>query len=502
MSRRLRVAASLLGATLLAAAPASAQDVVALTGITLHPGDGDPVENATVVIRDGRIVAAGADVRAPAGASVVTVPNGAGVVTPGLVAVGAPLGLREIDLEEATRDDAPEEEDADPIRAAFSAADGYDPASTLVRVARLGGLTSALVTPTGGLVPGTSALVDLGGETPAQAIVARDVALHVDLHDGGVDAAGGAMPMALTRLREVLEDARLYGRQRAAYDRRGVRELAVSRLDLERLQPALRGEIPVVVRVGRAADILRVLELGEEYGLDLVLAGVEEGWRVRERLAEAEVPVIVQPLTNLPRTFTTRGSRYDNATLLADAGVPLILATSGAHDLRNLRQEAGNAVRFGLDPAAALRAITVTPASVFGDGSRGVIAPGKIANLVLWSGDPFELSSRPLRIFVRGVDVPLRSRQTALFQRYRDLENVRRGFPGREILPGEGDPGELEGEAPEAEVAPDPAAREEAAGEGSDGEAPGDAPPADEAPTEAEPAEAEPAPESGEEGAS
>ena len=403
--------------------------------LTLHRGDGsEPVEGAVVIVRGEVITYAGPAADAPAvpeGAEVVAIEaDPPAIITPGLVAVGAPLGLVEISLEDDTRDQQPEEEEADPVRAAFAAADGYNPASSLIPVTRLGGITAAVSTPTGGLVAGVSAHVRLravaGADALEQVIANPAAALHVDLGDEGIREAEGAMPTALTRLREVLEDARLYGRQRSAYDRRGLRPMRVSRLDLESLQPALAGTMPVVVRVSRAADILRVLALADDYGLDLILSGAEEGWRVAGAIAEAEVPVILQPLTNLPSTFRRLGSRYDNAALLHQAGVRLVLATEGPHDLRNLRQEAGNAVRFGLPPGVALQAITANPTALFGPRGRGTPAQGTLtrgarADLVVWSGDPFELSSRPLHILIGGEPQPLASRQTALRERYRRL---------------------------------------------------------------------------------
>jgi imidazolonepropionase-like amidohydrolase len=235
--------------------------------------------------------------------------------------------------------------------------------------------------------------------------------------------------LALMRLRELLEDARLYGRQRGAYDRRALREMDASRLDLERLQDALAGRIPVVVRVSRASDILRVLELARSYGLSLVLSGAEEGWRVADRISAADVPVILQPLTNLPSSFTRLGARFDNAAILARAGVPIVLTTDGAHELRNIRQEAGNAIAHGLPREEALRAVTLEPARVFGlDREYGTIAPGKVANVVVWNGDPFETTTWPTHVFVQGREVPLRSRQTELFERYRRLDSVSRGI--------------------------------------------------------------------------
>lgn len=396
--------------------------ILAIVNGTVWSPGAEPVENATVIVRDGRIVSVTPGGPVPEGAT--RIDAGGGVVTPGFVAAGAPLGLVEISLEPETRDMSVEDEEADEVRAAFGAVDGLNPRSTLIPVARLGGVTSALSTPHGGLISGTSAWIDLAGETPADMVVRDHAALQVALNEGGVRSAGGAMPAALTRLREVLEDARLYGRSRGAYDRRGLREMNVSRLDLERLQDVLAGRIPVVVEVSRAADILRVLELAEQYGLRLVLSGAEEAWRVADRIAAADVPVIVEPTTNLPSTFARLGSRLDNAALLAEANVSVVITAGGAHDLRNLRQEAGNAVAQGLDRDVALRAVTLEPARVFGmDDDYGTVEAGKVANLVVWNGDPFETTSWATHVVVGGEEIPLRSRQTELLERYRRLDD-------------------------------------------------------------------------------
>lgn len=427
MSRLIAIALTLL------ATNAAAQETTTRVyrNVTIQRGDGSgSIPDGSIVIRGDEVFYAGPSAGAPAaaGAEVVELEEGA-VATPGLVAVGAPLGLVEISLEDGTRDAQPEADDADAVRAAFAAAEGYNPDSTLIPVTRLGGITAAVSTPTGGLISGVSAYVHLGEAREAEAIAGTvrnaAAALHVDLGDAGIAAADGAMPTALTRFREVLEDARLYGQQQRNYDRRALREMRISRLDLERLQPVLAGDVPVVVHVSRAADILRVLAIAEEFGLSLVLSGAEEGWRVAEAIADADVPVIVQPLTNLPSSFRRLGSRYDNAKLLHDAGVRLVLATSGAHDLRNLRQEAGNAVRFGLPAETALQAVTETPAALFGPRERGTaphtLARGARADVVIWSGDPFEMSTRPLHILVGGEPQPLTSRQTELRDRYRQL---------------------------------------------------------------------------------
>ncbi len=433
----IRVVLAGAGAAALVAAPAPAsaqrraaaaapETVTAIVGATLRPGAGPTLENATIVIRGERIVSVAAAAAAPAGATVIDA-RGL-VVTPGFVAAMTPIGLGEIELERSTMDVAPEGEGADAVRAAFSAADAYNPLSTLIPVARLGGVTTAISTPEGGLVSGTAAWVDLAGRDPIAAVHAPRCSLHVDLGDRGVAAGGGSRASALTRLRELLDDARLYARSRAGYDRGQFRHSDTSRLDLERVGEALAGRVPVVVRVSRAADIVRVLALGAEYGLRVVLSDVEEGWMVADRIAAANVPVIVRPLTNLPERFSSLHARYDNAALLAAAGVRVILQTQGAWDVHNLRQEAGNAVAYGMSPDAALAGLTSVPAAVFGmDADYGTVAPGRVASLVVWSGDPFELTTVARHVIVRGRDMPLRSRQTVLFERYRRLEDIRRG---------------------------------------------------------------------------
>lgn len=402
---------------------------IVITNGTLRPGNGPAIESATVIVRGDRVEAAGAGLAVPAGATVIDAQGG--VITPGLVSTMTAIGLEEIELERASRDTGPEGDDADPIRAAFSAADGFNPLSSLLAVARLGGITSAMSVPEGGLVPGTSAWIDLVGPSAAlrtDAVLQPALALHVSLNDEGIDAAGGARSAAILRLRELLDDAQLYARQRAAFDRGDFRDTDVSRLDLERVGEALAGRLPVVVKASRASDILRVIELGRQYGLRVVIAGAEEGWMVAAELAAANVPVIVQAMTNLPERFSRLHARYDNPALLARAGVRVILTSPGAWDVRNLRQEAGNAVAWGMDPDAALAAITSVPADVFGMREHGVIAAGRRANLVVWDADPFETTSAPTHVIVAGRDLPLRSRQTLLLERYRSLDRVPRGF--------------------------------------------------------------------------
>lgn len=198
--------------------------------------------------------------------------------------------------------------------------------------------------------------------------------------------------------------------------------MSASRLDLAVVGQVLAGKLPVVFHVDRASDILVVLALASEWKLRAVVASAAEGWRVAERLAAAKVPVIVNPFDDLPRSFAALHASEANAARLAAAGVVVCLSTGETHNARKLRQAAGNAVRAGLPYDDALRAVTSSPARAFGLEARyGSVEPGMLANLVLWSGDPFETRVRPTALYVRGRQIALRSRQTTLFGRYRSL---------------------------------------------------------------------------------
>jgi imidazolonepropionase-like amidohydrolase len=254
--------------------------------------------------------------------------------------------------------------------------------------------------------------------------------------------AYGARGGVLLRLRELFDDVRQYSRRRQDFERNQMRKVAASRLDLEALIPVAEGRLPLVVEAHRASDVQALLRLGREQKLRLVLSGCEECWMVGREIAAAKVPVIVSSEPDLPRSFEALGARLDNAAILARAGVTLALSPRETEDHRSraLRFEAGNAVASGLPWEAALEAVTRVPAEIFGVGggggggsgghvgnvgSVGSLGAGKAADLVQWSGDPFEPLTRPVRVFLNGREVPPVSRQTLLRDRYRLLKGFR-----------------------------------------------------------------------------
>ena len=333
-------------------------------------------------------------------------------VAAGFIEVGSQLGLVEVSLEDATRDaDAGIDH---PVRAALRVSDAYNPRSSLIPIQRIGGVTGALVVPGGGRVSGQSAHVSLAGATQAEAVQDESVAIHANI--GGSSRAQG-----LRELRAILRDARTYRVSKPSYDRGQSRELSADGADLEALWPVLDLKIPLVVGANRAADIEALLRLASEERIELVITGAAEGHLLAAQLAEAEVAVVVDPYVYGPGGFGQIHGRPDNPQILAEAGVDVIIATNSSHNARLLGQAAGNAVRGGMSAAAALDAITAAPARVFGLEGRGEIRKGNKADLVVWSGDPLEVTSWPEAVWINGRAIAMESRQTRLRDAYSEL---------------------------------------------------------------------------------
>jgi imidazolonepropionase-like amidohydrolase len=399
--------------------PAAAQPT-AIVGGTVHPVSGPEIDDGVVLLRADTIAAVGArgEVAVPSGARRIDASGQ--VVTPGLLDAATATGLVEVSAVGGTRDYALDTDD--PIRAAFRVTDGINPNSVVIPVMRLGGVTTVASTPAGGAVAGQGAVIDLHGATIEDMLVRDRAALYAAFTPEAAEATGEARGGLAMRLREAFADARFYAENEDDYRRGATRPLSLSRLDLEALASTLDGERPLVVRAARASDIDAALRIAEEFDLDLRIEGGEEAWMRADRLAAADVPVIVKALNNLPTEFDRLGTRFDNAARLAEAGVPVAISTFDTHNARTLRLEAGNAVRYGLDWDAALRAVTLAPAELLGVAdTHGSLEPGKTANVVVWSGDPFEPLTAVEHVFIGGTEMPDDSRQKRLLRRYDDL---------------------------------------------------------------------------------
>ncbi len=398
-------------------APAAAETVAITGGRVITMGPAGEIDGGSVVIRDGRIVAVGADIAIPAKAKIVDATGK--IVTPGLVAAGTALGLIEVRMVETTDDRGT---DASDLSAAFDAGYGLNPDSLLIPVARLGGITRAITTPVYQdrsnrelLFAGQAAAVVLDGPM----LMKRGVAMVLDMGDAGAERAGGARGAELVALRALFAEVRDYRARRAAYDRGQTRTYTLSRVDMEALIPVVEGRMPLLVSVNRAADIRDALALARGEHLKLILESASEGWRVADEIAAEGVPVLVTPVENTPASFEMLGATLSNASRLAAAGVIVAIEGNGNHREREMRYNAGNAVANGLDWKAAFAAITINPARIFGIADRiGSLEVGKDGDVVVWDGDPLDTLSRPTAVLIRGIAEPMTSRATELRDRY------------------------------------------------------------------------------------
>lgn len=400
--------------------PQPAGETIAITNARVLPVSGPAIERGTVIIRGGKIAAVGANVAVPAGARVVDASGK--VVTPGLMESATQIGIVEIPLSaEGTTDQSTTDAG---LSAAFNVVDAFNGDTTVIPVTRVDGITRAVVMPagTGHVLVGQGAVVTLTGAQAPAAIVKAPVAMFAILGETGAGAEGGSRASAMLRLREALQDALDFARNRAAWNVAQRRQYARGRLDLEALGPVVRGELPLAIQANRASDLLAAMRLADQFHLKLILMGAAEGWKVADEIAAHKVPVVVKPLTDIP-SFDALGATLENAARLAKAGVTVVLSSFDTHNARNIRQEAGNAIANGLDRDAALQAVTLAPARVWGVADRaGSLEVGKDADVVIWSGDPFELTTNVEAVFIGGREMPMDTRQKQLLEKYRVLK--------------------------------------------------------------------------------
>ncbi|HMG70838.1 MAG TPA: amidohydrolase family protein, partial [Gemmatimonadaceae bacterium] len=275
-------------------------------------------------------------------------------------------------------------------------------------------------------VSGQAALVDLVPGTMTDMIIKAPVAMVAEI--GNPLAVGlASRGEVIGKLRELLEDTKFFQTHRDAFDRAATRPFAASRLDLQALIPVVEGRLPLLVSVNRVSDIDAAMRLARDYNIKLMISSAAEAWMMADKLAAARIPVLTGAMNNIPDGFASLGQRQENASLLRKAGVQVALIGNGGGDeeafnVRNLKVEAGNAVSYGMTWDDALRAVTLAPAEFFGAADRvGSLRPGLEANVVIWSGDPFEFTTRAEHVFVRGREYNEKTRQDQLIERYRTL---------------------------------------------------------------------------------
>ena len=367
-------------------------------------------------IENGKIAAIGA--QSPAAADLEIQGLGKSI-TAGLFNSSTQLGTVEVSAIEQTVDFYSENET---VTASLRIADVFNPRSTLIPHNRVHGLTHSLLIPESGthLFAGQVALVQLGNQPK---VIHPSLAVALDFTERGISLMGGSRAAALVQLRQALDDAKDFSRNRKAALAGDHRDYVLSYADLAALEPVVNGTKPLLVRTNRASDISVILELAKNFQLQLILSSALEGWMVADEIAKAQVPVIIDPIHNLPNSYESLGARLDNAKLLADAGVKLLFTGMDWHNTHNaylVRQSAGNAVANGLDKSVAIAAMTTNPAQLFNAPVTGDIAIGDIADLVLWGGDPLELTSEAELVMIEGEIIPMKSRSLQLRDRYFD----------------------------------------------------------------------------------
>jgi len=411
----------------------------AIVNARIVPVTSAPIEKGTVVLRDGRIAAVGAKVAVPKEAKKI---EAAGLsVYPGMVDAYTTLGLAEIPSVRGSMDTT-EIGAFNPQAHAWIA---VNPHSEMIRTARVNGITTALVAPSGGRIAGSAAAINLFGNYPNEMLLRPQVGVVMNIPSSrqrggrsmlellvpgtpeGGEARGERTAEELAKLKEYLREAKAYSDMKARLEKSGGSLGAARDAGLEAMVPVIRGERVVIVPADHWRDIKAAVELAQEFGLRIVIAGGADAWKIAPYLKEKNVPVLYGAVHSLPRLPEDPYDAYYAAPeVLRRAGVRFALVTGGggqgggaAADVRNLPYKAAMAAAYGLEKEDALKAVTLWPAELMGVADKvGSIEAGKLANLLVIRGDPLDVRSEVKYVFVEGKLVPLESRNTEMFERF------------------------------------------------------------------------------------
>jgi len=398
-----------------------AAETIAITGGRVVVGDGSaPIEGGTVVIRDGKIIAAGANVTVPVGARKIDATGN--WVTPGVFAGFTRLGLSEVDAVNGTNDKSGGKSG---FSAAIDVAPAIDPFRSSFAINRAAGVTRAVVAPEAAdnIFAGQGAIADLGVDS--NPVTKSRAFQFAEFGEEGAASAGGSRAGTHLHFRAMLREAQDYAAGRGTFD-----DDLLKAEDAKALLSVLKGETRLLIHVEGANDMLSLMELKREFpAIKIVFVGVSEGWRVARELAQAGIPVIASALNDLPATFEMLGATQSNIGRMKDAGVQVAIGMINdrdSHQLRYTPQYAGNIVSLQYVPGAtgltwdeAFAAISSVPAEIMGVGDRlGSLKAGRVADVVVWDGDPLELSSAAIAVIIDGVEQPLANRQNRLRDRY------------------------------------------------------------------------------------
>src|SRR3954453_21238006 len=410
-----------LSSLLLFAVAVSAETVAIVNG-RVFPISGPPIEKATVVVTDGKITAVGSNVSVPKGARRI---DASGLsVYPGWVDGWTRVGLYEISSVSGSVDVA-EIGSFNPGAQAWIA---VNPHSEMIKTARVNGITTALVAPSGGRVSGVASAMDLVGMYPDQMAVLKNAGVVVNLPVAakarGTFSSLVAVPNPEQQRAEELEKLKQFLREAKRYSDMRARsaETPGSAIDtgLESMLPMMRRERPMIVPADSYRDIRAAIDLANEFGLKLVIAGGADAWKLTDLLAKSKVAVLYSAVHELPRSVEDPYDvPFSTPEALRRAGVPFAIVSAGTSDVRNLPYRAAMAVAYGLEREDALKSITLWPAEILGIADKvGSIEAGKLANLLVARGDPLDIRSEVKYVFVEGKEVPRGNRNLQLFEEF------------------------------------------------------------------------------------
>jgi len=412
----------------------SDQGVYAIRNARIVTVNGATIERGTVLIRDGKIAAVGANVSVPGNAKVIDAQGLS--VYPGLIDSNTTLGLTEVGQVNATVDTT----ELGDFKANMKALTAVNPNSELIPVARMNGVTTALTCPRGGLIAGQCALINLDGWTPQEMKLQAPAAMQMIypvIGFGGRRGGGFAQILGqpgeqqrqqrdrqIESLRKKLEDAQAYAKAKDAAAADKSLPLRTIDLGLEAMIPVVKGEVPVLIDANGEREIRGAIELADRYKLKLIINGGDNASRVARTLKEKNIPVILGAVLDLPdNEDDSYDTPYARAAELHKAGVKFAFSTATASDVRLLPYHAGTAAAFGLPKEEALKGVTIYPAQILGvDKLVGSIETGKIANLVVTDGDILEFRTKVKHMFINGHPVDLTNKHTRLYERFKDRQ--------------------------------------------------------------------------------
>ena len=355
--------------------------------------------------------------------------NGTGkILTPGIISTDTEIGIVEIGALSVTRDDS-----SNLYQIGFSIYDAFNPNSVLIPWNRSNGITSTLTLPqnTNSPIGGLGSFFVLDSKLEISG--SKDVVM--------IGRVGGSGSESRAETFAIIEDLLEFASSIDSSDMKSYKDIAeligdspiaetmdLHPRDLKALHKLVNDELPLIIKANRASDLLKLIKLKEEYDLNLIIMGAQEAGLVASRIAESKIPLIINPINNIPESFDELGANIELAGKLEDLGITLMFNAPRDHNYHLIRQGAGVAVANGMSYAGALKAITLSPVEVFNLGNRGEIASGKIADLIIWDADPLEPSSMPEKVFINGKDIDLTSRMSRLTERYTKNKEKPNGY--------------------------------------------------------------------------